>query len=567
MSIWNTLFGENHAQPNAPKSQAPFATRAELEKIGALSGKGLLLGQLPQSGFSLWGGSNWLSNPLESHQLIIAPPRSGKSVLLQSNLLHQQGSCLTFDVKDAELWHTTAAHRSTISDVVRIDIYHEAERVLFAALGLRDDALYRMLEIVSDTDKALWAVGAKDAQALSERAELLDARLRESLNPSGLQRLQRFERLWQTLLLHPTSRFNPLDYFRQDDPAFLENLDLLISGLIITNPYNSQPYFDLKAGSIALTLLLFVLCELPKKHRNLSQMYHLVQSFKHQQSDWTEGWLPQLLESKALGGTIALRAHELTRFNDREILSVLSSLENHTDWISSQSIREALSWSDCNLNDLKQKPTSVYLVLPTSILKSINRLLRITLSVVAQSMQATTGKPENPVWCYIDEGPALGNLGDRLLHILSVLPSAGMRVVFIAQNLEQIRQIYSAERAAGAFLELFASSLFLSPGAEESKYISTLLGRRWVEVENHSESGSWLGQSEYFQSSQNYSRSTNWQQVETMTAEQVRRTPKAFAFLKGNRAALLDPLKWYEHSALKMRGLENPLYVNPLSHS
>jgi type IV secretory pathway TraG/TraD family ATPase VirD4 len=564
MNLWNSLFSESNAQPNAPRIQPAFATREELQKLGALSGNGLLLGQLPQSGFSMFGGSNWVTNPLESHQLIIAPPRSGKSLLLQANLLHQQGSCLTFDVKDAELWHTTAAYRSTMSDVVRIDIYHEAERVLFSALGLHDDVLYRMLEVVRDADKTLWAVGAKDKQALSQRAELLDARLRESLNDSGLQRLQRFERHWQTLLAHPTSRFNPLDYFRHDDPAFMESLDLLISGIILKNPYNSQPFFDEKSASITLTLLQFVLCDLPPENRNLSQLNHLVLSFKGQRDDWKEGWLPMLLNSTSLDGTIALRAQELEHFNDREMLSVISSLENHTSWLSSPSIREALSWSDCNLNDLKQKPTSVYLILPTSILKSINRLLRITLSVLAQSMQATTGKPEHPVWAFIDEGPALGNLGDRLLHILSVLPSAGMRVAFVAQNLEQIRQIYSAERAAGAFLELFASSLFLSPGAEESKYISTLLGRRWVEVENHSESGNWLGQSEYFQSSQNYSRSTNWQQVETMTAEQVRRTPKAFAFLKGNRAALLDPLKWYEHPVLKQRGLENPLYAAPL---
>src|SRR5438105_7979167 len=84
----------------------------------SLDGAHLLLGRSPLGG--IYRVSPSRQRPELGHLLVVAPPRSGKSLLAASQILTWPGSLIIVDIK-GELYAQTAGYRSTLGLVYVID--------------------------------------------------------------------------------------------------------------------------------------------------------------------------------------------------------------------------------------------------------------------------------------------------------------------------------------------------------------------------------------------------------------------------------------------------------------
>ena len=99
---------------------ARFGLPHELAQVTGhtLDGQHLLLGRSPLGGIYRVAPSK--QRPELGHMLVIAPPRSGKSLLAASQILTWPGSLIIVDIK-GELYASTAGYRSTLGLVYVID--------------------------------------------------------------------------------------------------------------------------------------------------------------------------------------------------------------------------------------------------------------------------------------------------------------------------------------------------------------------------------------------------------------------------------------------------------------
>src|SRR5437764_4008472 len=105
---------------NGQLHHARFGLAHELAQVTGhtLDGQHLLVGRSPLGG--IYRVSPSRQRPELGHMLVVAPPRSGKSLLAASQILTWPGSLIIVDIK-GELYAATAGYRSTLGLVYVID--------------------------------------------------------------------------------------------------------------------------------------------------------------------------------------------------------------------------------------------------------------------------------------------------------------------------------------------------------------------------------------------------------------------------------------------------------------
>lgn len=90
-----------------------------------------------------------------------------------------------------------------------------------------------------------------------------------------------------------------------------------------------------------------------------------------------------------------------------EILSILSNADKQTEWLSSPAMKKVLATpengQDFKFSELKQKPTTIYLILPPEHLETHKRFLRLFINLTISQM-SIGGKSEHPVLLNVSFG-------------------------------------------------------------------------------------------------------------------------------------------------------------------
>jgi type IV secretion system protein VirD4 len=159
-----------------------------------------------------------------------------------------------------------------------------------------------------------------------------------------------------------------------------------------------------------------------------------------QDGDDLEKWLKRMLQSPH---HIVRATGAMCLQKDEKLLSnILASVQAQTNFLDSQRIRDSLSRSDFRFEDLKTKPMTIYLVLPSDRLHAYGRWLRLliqqALTVNARNIE---NKPAKSVLFVLDEMPALGKL-TMVEQAFGLMAGYGMQIHAIAQDASQLKRIY-----------------------------------------------------------------------------------------------------------------------------
>lgn len=369
----------------------------------------------------------WVSYNGDRHLLTIAPTRSGKGTTqIIPNLLTYEGSMLVIDPK---------GENAMITARQRIEMGQEVHIV--DPWGVVDLDLVRG-EAEGEAD---------DVFVVSSLGDVRSA--------SG------------------TSSFNPLDWLQKGDPDITENAMILADALVIPSE-GKDAFWDEEAKALLHGIILYVATDSAEDgQRHLGRVRELMLLDGKTLKKFFEHMLNSPHHIVQSTGARCLQKEE------KLLANVMATAQAHTHFLDSERLRESLLASDFKFDDLKTKPTTIYLVLPADRLNTFSRWLRLliqqAITVNARNIQT---KPKKPVLFVLDEFAALGRLS-MVEQAYGLMAGFGMQLWAIVQDVNQLERIYASGWqsfiANAGMVNYFGSS-----DQKTAEYFSALCGEQTV---------------------------------------------------------------------------------------
>lgn len=241
---------------------------------------------------------------------------------------------------------------------------------------------------------------------------------------------------WNITGAETTARFNPLDWLVKGDVDISENAMLLADALCVSDP-NSDAFWFEEAKALIQGVILYVATDEDEAgHRHLGRVRDLL---------LLDGEDLIKLYDRMIDSThhIVISTGARCKQKDPKLMSnVLASAQAQTHIFDSARIRENVSASDFKFEDLKTKPMTIYLVLPSDRLKTFSRWLRLliqqAITVNARNIEI---KPKKPVLFLLDEMTSLGRL-TMIEQAYSLMAGFGLQLWGIIQDASRLKEIY-----------------------------------------------------------------------------------------------------------------------------
>lgn len=278
-----------------------------------------------------------------------------------------------------------------------------------------------------------------------------------------------------------TSAFNPLDGVT-DGQSALELAEILYP----RTHDERQKFFEDEAVAFIAGVVEFTARFAPPAHRNLATIRDTVATLDKNLEGlvdaMTHGSLPASIRNAA--------ANFQTKTRETGKPRVLDSLNTHLRMWDSEGLRAATRHSDFDFADLKDRPQTVYLVLPFPKIAAYSTFIRMVFATALDAMLMNANIPEIPVLFVLDEFLMLDR-DDRFVSALRTHASAGVRLWFFMQDLPTLEQKYPTTWKS--FLQAEVKTFFGTDDPYTAELVSRYLGDMTIAYETPNMSASSSG--------------------------------------------------------------------------
>jgi type IV secretion system protein VirD4 len=139
------------------------------------------------------------------------------------------------------------------------------------------------------------------------------------------------------------------------------------------------------------------------------------------------------------GYEIASLASRFAGRDTNELSSIRSTGDTQTRWLLSKPMRDDLKKPGVDFRKLKDKPTTVYVILPAERMRTHSTWLRLVVVSALRSLYRPGGLR---TLFLIDEMPALGHLGP-LEDAFGLVRGYKVQIAGICQDLAQLKALYN----------------------------------------------------------------------------------------------------------------------------
>lgn len=270
------------------------------------------------------------------------------------------------------------------------------------------------------------------------------------LNPFGLL-VDRYPDL-------QSAGFNPLASLDPASPTFFDDCKGLSEALIRVEG-DAQRHFPESARGLVTAAIMWE-CKVNGETASLQRVRVMLTAREERETVGKEERLVGGLRHTATimcnaaeqfpdqgGWQIAsLAARFIQEFNN-ETSGVRSTADTQTDWMLSEPMAEDLAKNGLDFRTLKQRPVTVYIVLPAERLRTHGTWLRLVIASALRSFYSPGGVP---VLLMLDEAAQLGRLGP-IEDALGQARGYGVALWPVFQDINQLRDLYDkrAETFAG----------------------------------------------------------------------------------------------------------------------
>lgn len=239
--------------------------------------------------------------------------------------------------------------------------------------------------------------------------------------------------------------FNPLATLDPDSPIFYDDAAALGEALIKIE--GKDPHWTESAQGLLVALIMWEKLKNgdAANLENVRAMLTEAEEYERtiddhgkQHDTLVRGLRVTAADMVAEGGyEIASLAARFTETSN-ELASVRSTADTQTRWILSPLMREDLKKPGVNFGDLKDKITTVYVILPAERMRTHSVWLRL---VIVSALRALYRPGGLRTLLLIDEMPALGHLAP-LEDAFGLVRGYRVQIAGICQDLNQLKALY-----------------------------------------------------------------------------------------------------------------------------
>ncbi len=236
-----------------------------------------------------------------------------------------------------------------------------------------------------------------------------------------------------------SEKFNPLSAIDMDAETVREDIDAIADALIVSGS-DKDAHWDESAKAIISGLIAHLLMK-GKDDGRVATLLD-VRSALRKEAKYLDGLFGEMALNNEAGGLAAAAAATFSNAGVRERGSFFTTIMRNTAWLDSLAMQRVLGGeSEFLISQLKEKPTTIYVVLPPELLDAHSRFMRLFVNL---SLQAASkgGKGEFETLYILDEFFSLGKL-DGIQRAAGGLASYGVRLWPIVQNLTQLHENYA----------------------------------------------------------------------------------------------------------------------------
>lgn len=266
----------------------------------------------------------------------------------------------------------------------------------------------------------------------------------------------------------PSGCFNPLDELDLASPRIVDDAHNLAQAIVVADANSKDDSFWTEGGRELLTGVILSVLQLPPAHRNLVTVRQLLtgahpwlrgkadrQQFKSDAA--RAAFMENLLLTEMAK---ASAADTTTRAGIVEVItaigemygampermrgSMLATARIATRFLDSLGMRDILQASHFRLSDLRERNTTIYLVLPAgNETKAHFRWLRIMFEQATSRLIRMGEYPRDraPIIFMLEEFPVLGYL-ETIENAAAYMPSYGIKLHLVAQSIVQLQNNY-----------------------------------------------------------------------------------------------------------------------------
>ena len=350
------------------------------------------------------------------------------------------------------------------------------------------------------------------------------------------------------------SRFNPLDWLELGDVDAIENAMLLADALVQKDSHGDSFWAEEAKALLQGLILLVAFDEAYQGQRHLGTVRDLLLL----SGDELEALFQQMANSPH--HIIASTGARSLQKEAKLMANVLASAQAETHMLDSARLRESLSASDFTFEDLKKKPMTIYLILPSDRLGAFGRFLRLLVQqAITVNARNIEDKPKKPVLFILDEMPALGRL-TMVEQAYGLMAGFGIQLWGITQDLCQLRKVY------GEDYESFignsgAVAYFGSPDKTSAEYFSAMCGVTTVwnfstAVATAFSSSSGMNGGSSSNSTTNTDNRAATQRKLAYPDELMRlREGQQLILIENTNPIMAKKIKWYEDPVMSAKGV------------
>jgi type IV secretion system protein VirD4 len=127
--------------------------------------------------------------------------------------------------------------------------------------------------------------------------------------------------------------------------------------------------------------------------------------------------------------------------NNKEFAGIVSVALTQTRWLDSKPVKTDLTKGRFDFSLLKEKPVTVYLVLPARRLRTHSTWFRLMITSILQPLMKDTGLSSVPVLMMLDEFAQLGHMPE-IEQNMAMMRGYGIKLWVVLQDAVQAEAIY-----------------------------------------------------------------------------------------------------------------------------
>lgn len=263
-----------------------------------------------------------------------------------------------------------------------------------------------------------------------------------------------------------TARFNPLAHLSIRHPNIVADVSGLAEALIF--PDGKDSHWTESARTLVRLILLHLVATRP----GTATLVDLRRMLGQNSKDFSLMIFDMLHSNYGFIANPAAQFEHVTR----ETQSIVSTAQTQTAFLDDPNIAHVLSGSDFTMLELKEQPTSIFIILPSRFLVAYSRFFRLLVVSALDQLQSRPGGLRTTL--FLDEFAALGHLS---AIETAFGQAAGYRVQLwpFLQDLNQLKSIYNNRwetflANAGVIQWFTPNDLFTAD------YLSRRMGQRTV---------------------------------------------------------------------------------------